>query len=263
MRNADKKIIVVIPARMASTRLANKPMLDILGIPMIEHVYRRSKLSSLASDVVVATCDKEIFDHIQAIGGKAVMTKDIYDRSTDRIKECVETLERDGDEIDIVVNVGGDEPMIFPEMIDAVINPLLLDQELVTSNLIAEIKSENEFNDHNVVKCVFDCNEYAMYFSREPIPSVIKASGEVKKYKQLSVITFTRDFLFVYSGLPQTPCERAESVDMMRVLEHGYKTKVVKTEYQTFSVDTQEDYALVKGLLEDDPLLQEYMLPKK
>ena len=252
-------VIIVIPARMGSSRLPNKPMLDILGKPMIEHVYLRAGLSTLASDVVVATCDRKIHDHIQAIGGKAVMTKDIYDRSTDRIKECVETLERDGEEIDIVINVGGDEPMIFPEMIDAVINPLLLDPELVTSNLIAEIRSENEFNDHNVVKCVFDCNEYAMYFSREPIPSVIKSSGEVKKYKQLSVIAFTRDFLFIYSGLLQTPCEKVESVDMMRVLEHGYKTKIVRTEYQTFSVDTQEDYAVVKRLMEDDPILHKYI----
>ena len=258
-RKRMRKVIIVIPARMGSSRLPNKPMLDILGKPMIEHVYLRAGLSRLASDVVVATCDREIHDHIQAIGGKAVMTKDIYDRCTDRIKECVETLERDGDGIDIVVNVGGDEPMIFPEMVDAAINPLLSDPELYTSNLIAEIKSEKEFNDHNVVKCVFDCNEYAMYFSREPIPSVIKASGEVKKYKQLSVIAFTRDFLFIYSGLPQTPCERAESVDMMRVLEHGYRTKVVRTEYQTFSVDTQEDYTIVTRLMEDDPILHKYI----
>ena len=260
MRTIDNnKITVVIPARLASTRLPNKPMLDILGKPMIEHVYHRAKLSSLAADVVVATCDSQIYDHINGIGGKAVMTMDIYDRSTDRIEECVETLERDGEEIDIVINIGGDEPMIFPEMIDSVAQVLIDDSELVTSNLIAEIESDEEFADRNVVKCVFDCNEYAMYFSREPIPSVIMASGEAKKYRQLSVIAFTRDFLCTYSGLPQTPCEKAESVDMMRVLEHGYKTKVVRTEYQTFSVDTQEDYAMVKKLMEHDPILHKYI----
>ena len=244
---------------MASTRLPGKPMLDIFGKPMIEHVYHRSKLSNLTSDVVVATCDEVVYRHILGIGGKAVMTKDTYDRSTDRIKECVEILEGIGQDIDIVVNVGGDEPMIVPEMIDNAIQPLLDDAELVTSNLIAKIDNKAEFNDSNVVKCVFDVNNYAMYFSRESIPSSIKASDEVIRYKQLSIIPFTRDFLFTYSMLPQTPCERAESVDMMRVLEHGYRIKIVVTEHQTFSVDTERDYVLVKELMKDDPLLPMYM----
>jgi len=243
---------------MASTRLANKPMLDIFGKPMIEHVYHRAKLSNLASDVIVATCDETIYEHVLGIGGKAVMTKDNYDRSTDRIKECVEILERMGEDIDIVVNVGGDEPMIVPEMIDAAIQPLLEDTELVTSNLVAVIGNEEELKDSNVVKCVFDVHNYAMYFSREPIPSSVKSSNEVTRYKQLSIIPFTRDFLFTYSGLLQTPCEKAESVDMMRVLEHGYRVKIVVTEHQTFSVDTEEDYMLVKGLMKGDPFLPEY-----
>ena len=234
-------------------------MLDILGKPMIEHVYHRAKLSAFVSEVVVATCDKVIYDHILGIGGKAVMTKDNYDRSTDRIKECVETMENDGEHIDIVVNVGGDEPMIMPEMIDAAIQPLLEDTELVTSNLVAAIGNEEEIKDQNVVKCVFDVNHYAMYFSREPIPSSVKASNKVIRYKQLSIIPFTREFLFTYSGLQQTPCEKAESVDMMRVLENGYRIKIVVTNHQTYSVDTEKDYELVKGLMKDDPLLPRYM----
>ena len=259
MPRLKKRVVIVIPARMASTRLTGKPMLDILGKPMIEHVYHRAKLSALASDVVVTTCDDVVYNHIQSIGGNAVMTKDIYDRSTDRIKECVEILEKKGNEIGIVVNVGGDEPMIVPEMIDAAIQPLLEDAELVTSNMVASIGNEEEIKDPNVVKCVFDVHNYAMYFSRESIPSSIKAANEVVRYKQLSIIPFTRDFLFTYSMLPQTPCERAESVDMMRVLEHGYRIKIVVTEHQTFSVDTERDYVLVKELMKDDPLFPMYM----
>jgi 3-deoxy-manno-octulosonate cytidylyltransferase (CMP-KDO synthetase) len=244
---------------MASTRLPGKPMLDILGMPMIEHVYHRTRLSVLAAEVVVATCDHEIHDHIVEIGGKAVMTRDVYDRSTDRIKECVETLEGRGETIDIVVNVGGDEPMVLPEMIDASVEPMLDDSKLVTANLVSEIKSDKEFEDRNVVKCVFDLNSYALCFSREPIPCRFKEFEGVRRYKQLSVIPFTRDFLFTYSGLPETPCERAESIDMMRVLEHGFKIKMVETSYETFSVDTDEDLEAVRRLMRDDPTVQKYL----
>lgn len=254
-----RRTIVVIPARMASTRLPGKPMLDILERPMIEHVYRRAKLSAHAADVVVATCDYEIYNHIVSIGGKAVMTRDVYDRSTDRIAECVETLERMGEAIDIVVNVGGDEPMVLPEMIDASVEPLLDDPELVTANLVSEIRTDQEFEDRNVVKCVFDLNSFALYFSREPIPCRFKTYQGVRRFKQLSVIPFRKDFLFTYSRLAATPCERAESIDMMRVLEHGYKIKVVETSCETFSVDTEEDLEAVRRLMRDDPIVQKYL----
>lgn len=245
---------------MASTRFPGKPLAKILGVPMIGHVYYRTRMSKTLDETYVATCDQEIVDYVKSIGGKAIMTAATHERCTDRIAEATEKIiAATGREVDIVVNVQGDEPMIFPEMIDEVVRPMLEDASLATTNLMAKIKSPGEYEDPNVVKVVVDRNNDALYLSREPIPSKKKAPGPVPAWKQLGVITFRRDFLFKFNKLEPTPLEIIESVDMLRAMEHGYKVRMVPTEYETFGVDTPQNLQSVEERMKKDPLAGKYL----
>jgi len=253
------KVIGIIPARMASSRFPGKPMAKILGIPMIGHVYLRSKMSQTLDEVYVATCDTEVSDYVKSIGGKAIMTSDVHERCTDRIAEAVNKIEAKSDShVDIVVNIQGDEPMVLPEMIDEAVEPMLADKSIVTTNLMAAIKTRHEHEDPNEVKVVVDKDNYALYFSREPIPSRKKGAIEIPMLKQVCVIPFRRDFLFQYTQLEPTPLEKIESIDMLRAMEHGYRVKMVLTRYETFSVDTPDDLLFVEKHMRRDPLLKKY-----
>lgn len=259
MSKTDLNIVAVIPARMASSRFPNKPMALISGMPMIGHVYLRCAMSELLDDVYVATCDKEIFDYIESIGGKAVMTKDTHTRASDRCAEALHKIEEQtGRKVDIMPMIQGDEPMIRPEMIDEAIQPLLEDTELPISNLMTEIKTKEEQENKNRVKVVVDRNDYAMYFSREPIPSWKMGNPVERMLCQTGIILFRRDFLFQYLEMEQTPLEIAESVDMLRVLENGYKIKMVLTEDVTVGVDTPADLEDASKAMEQDPLFPKY-----
>ena len=247
------KIIGIIPARMASTRFPGKPMKKINGTPMIGHVYNRSKMAKILDEVYVATCDKEIHDYIESIGGKAIMTADTHKRASDRSAEALEIIEKTNNEkIDIIVMLQGDEPMIVPEMIEASIQPLINDSSIGAVNLMAEIQSEEEWNDPNEVKVVVDKNNNALYFSREPIPSNKKYEGKIKAYKQVCIIPFTREGLKNYLSLAETTLEKIESVDMNRILEHGYTVKMVFTKHNTYAVDTINDLIKVEQLMVDN-----------
>ena len=244
-------IIALIPARMGSSRFPGKPMVKILGKPMIGHVYERVSQSSLLNLTAVATCDQEIFDYIVSIGGVAVMTKDTYERASDRCAEALEKLEKlNNTKYDIVVMVQGDEPMTHPDMIAEAIQPMLDDSEVQVVNLLGEIVDHNEFEDRNCIKVVCDLNLNAMYFSREPIPTRSKLAN-VPMGKQVCVIPFRRDYLIEYTQLAPTPLEIVESVDMMRILEHGMKVRMTPTKYNTQSVDTPADLEKVVRLMED------------
>ncbi len=252
-------IIGIIPARMGSSRFPGKPLAKIQGIPMVGHVYLRSKMSKTLDEVYVATCDTEIHDYIESVGGQAVMTSDSHERCTDRIAEATEKIESmTGSKVDIVVNIQGDEPMIYPEMIDEALEPMLSDDALVTSNLMGTIKTLEEHEDPNTVKVVVDNNDYALYFSREPIPSRKKSVIDVSAFKQVAVIPFRRDFLFTFNHLEPTPLEQIESVDMLRAKEHGYNIKMVLTSYETYGVDTPDDLRFVEEYMKDDPLISRY-----
>lgn len=253
-------IVGIIPARLASSRFPGKPMADILEIPMIGHCYKRSKLSNILNNVYVATCDNEIFDYIESIGGNAIMTADTHERASDRTSEALLKIEEmTGERVDIVVMLQGDEPMITPEMISTAVKPLVDSNEIKVSNLYAKIKLVEEFEDPNEVKVVIDKNEFALYFSREPIPSRKKGISQVPMYKQICIIPFERDFLIQYNSLEQTPLEIIESVDMMRILENGMKVKMVYTENESYSVDTKEDLMHVIEIMKNDPLLKKYL----
>lgn len=253
-------IIGIIPARMESSRFPGKPLAKINDIPMIGHVYFRSKMSSLLDDVYVATCNEEIKEYISSINGKTIMTSNKHKRASDRIAEALIKIEDNlGKKIDIVVMIQGDEPMIFPDMIDEAIKPFLEDQSIVVSNLMALIKTKTEHEDPNEVKVVIDRNNFALYFSREPIPSNKKESNDEYMLKQVCIIPFARDFLIKFNKLEPTPLEIIESVDMMRVLEHGYKVKMIPTSYNTYSVDTIDDLKKVEKLLNKDKLTKKYI----
>ena len=252
-------IIGIIPARMGSSRFPGKPLAKICNMSMIEHVYRRCILSGTLSDVYVATCDNEIMEAVEAFGGKAVMTKDTHERASDRVAEAMLKVEEEkGEKVDILVMIQGDEPMVTPGMIDESVKPLLDDESIKVSNLLAPIKTAKEHDDPNEIKVVVDQNNFALYFSREPIPSRMRSGENIPMNKQVCVIPFKRDYLLEFNSLDQTPLEIAESVDMMRVLEYGGKVKMVPTTFETFSVDTEEDLKRVEKLMETDKLYLQY-----
>jgi 3-deoxy-manno-octulosonate cytidylyltransferase (CMP-KDO synthetase) len=254
------KIIGIIPARLASSRLPNKPMADILGMPMIGHVYFRSKMSEIIDEVYVATCDKEIYDYISEIGGKAVMTADTHERASDRTAEALLKIENEsGKKVDIVVMIQGDEPMVTPEMISAAVQPLLEDDSLNISNLMEAMQTQSEHEDPAEVKVVVDKMSNALYFSREPIPSRKKGANSIPMLKQVCIIPFRRDFLLEYNSMEQTPLEIIESVDMNRLLENGLPIRMVMRFEETFSVDTIADLNNVNKRMKNDLLLKKYM----
>ena len=243
-------IIGIIPARMASTRFHGKPLQKILGKAMIYHVYRKSKMAGILNEVYIATCDKEIEDYCRKNRMNVIMTKDSHTRASDRVAEAMLKLEnKNNKEIDIVVMIQGDEPMIYPEMIDEAVKPMLKDRGVEVVNLMASLRSFEEHEDPNEVKVVVDKANFALYFSREPIPSSKKGAEKPPIYKQVCVIPFRRDFLIKFNALTQTSLEIAESVDMLRVLEHGHKVKMVLTKFVTYSVDTIDDLRKVEKLM--------------
>lgn len=253
-------IIGIIPARMASSRFPGKPMAKICGIPMIGHVYFRSKMSKTLDEVYVATCDGEIADYAQAIGAKAIMTKDTHERASDRTAEAMLKIEeQESMETDIVVMIQGDEPMVLPEMIDEAVQPMLNEDSIQVTNLMAPIESKEEHGDPNIVKVVVDRAGSAMYFSREPIPSWRKGATKLPTFKQVAIIPFTREFLLIFNALSPTPLEIAESVDMLRLLENGHKIKMVESKLKTYAVDTIEDLRKVENLMKSDTLLSKYI----
>lgn len=252
-------IVGIIPARMASSRFPGKPLKKICSIPMVGHVYFRSKMCKMLNEVYVATCDKEIEGYITSIGGKAIMTANSHERASDRVVEAMIKIEKENRErVDIVVMVQGDEPMIYPYMIEEAVKPMYDDENILVTNLMGEIKTTEEFEDPNEVKVVVDKYNNALYFSREPIPSRKKGAKIVPMFKQICIIPFRRDFLLNFNALDPTPLEIIESVDMMRVLENGYKVKMVLTDARTYSVDTPEDIAFVDSLMKDDVLIKKY-----
>lgn len=225
-------------------------MAPILGKPMIGHVYERVAKSPMLTLTAVATCDKEIFDYVESIGGVAVMTGNEHERATDRCAEALVALERaNNTTYDIIVMVQGDEPMTHPDMIAEAVQPLIDHADVQVTNLLGKIKDAAEFEDRNCIKVVCDLQLNAMYFSREPIPTRCKVD-QIPMGKQVCVIPFRRQFLLDYTKLAPTPLEIVESVDMMRVLEHGMRVRMAPTRHDTQAVDTPADLKKVQGLMQ-------------
>ena len=248
-------IIAIVPARMGSSRFPGKPLADIHGLPMVGHVALRTAMCPLLSATYIATCDQEIMDFAASKGIKAVMTADTHEHCSDRTAEALLAIEAElGLRADIVVMVQGDEPMVTPGMIEAAIKPMLEEPELQVVNLMGDLADEAEFEDPSEVKVVTDPKGNALYFSREPIPSRKKTKEAVPMKKQVCIIPFRRDYLLTFNSLPESPLERLESVDMLRVLENGESVRMVPIRERNLSVDTPEDLRRVRELMADDPL---------
>ena len=245
------RIVGIIPARMASSRFPGKPLALILGKPMIEHVYRRAKMCNQLEDVFVATCDNEIKVAVETFGGKVIMTSAAHERASDRVAEAAGDLVAD-----VVVMVQGDEPMITADMIEAALEPILNDATVGCVNLIRRVTSGNEFRDPNTIKVVMNLKGDALYFSRAPIPAVnVDDPGSVI-YKQVCVIPFRSSVLREFASLSPSPLEQSESIDMLRLMEHGHRVRLVETDVDSHAVDTPEDLRLVERLMRDGSLTE-------
>ncbi|MEI6155242.1 MAG: 3-deoxy-manno-octulosonate cytidylyltransferase [Deltaproteobacteria bacterium] len=250
------KVVVGIPVRMSSTRYPGKPLCDILGKPMIEHVYRRCAQSKYATDLFVAACDEPIKQCVEAFGGTVIMTDPDIQRPGLRVAAAAETLGLQDE--DIIVVVQGDEPLVHPDMIDLAIQPLLDEADIFVSNLCGELVEE-EWTDPGEIKVVCDLRMNAMYMSRSPIPSVAHEEQRCTWWKQVCVMPFRWHFMKKFNHeLNPTPLELQESVEMIRALQHGYKVRMVPSPYISKSVDTDADRQKAEDLMLIDPIYQSY-----
>tara|TARA_B110000263_G_scaffold221895_1_gene210646 strand:+ start:151 stop:921 length:771 start_codon:yes stop_codon:yes gene_type:complete len=253
------KVLGIIPARMASSRFPNKPMALICGMPMIEHIYRRSLFSKHLHEVYVATCDKKILDYVTSIGGKTVLTNDIHERATERSAEALDLIQKlNNEKYDLVIMIQGDEPLIMPEMIDSLIKVMKSDKSLEVANLMQELKNQDDIKNPNIVKVVKNKDDIALYFSREPIPSAKNYNDEFSSYKQLGLIGFTNKSIIDFIKLKPTNLEIIESIDMNRFIENHYKIKMVLTTLSSDGVDTAEDCVKANLLMKSDKLFPIY-----
>jgi 3-deoxy-manno-octulosonate cytidylyltransferase (CMP-KDO synthetase) len=239
---------------MASTRFPGKPLVDICGKTMIEHVWRRVKLNKNISDIYIAACDREVKGAAERFGAKVIMTSDKHSRCTDRIAEACQKLDAQGAGFDIVLNIQGDEPLLNPETLDLLIKPFLEEKDISCVNLIETLETEEEINSYNNVKAIFDQQGFAMYFSRLPVPNGLKN----KHYKQLGLYGLTREMALGYSKMKETPLEIAESDDMLRFIENGIKVKVILSPYKTKGVDTPGDHKVITKIMEADSIFRRY-----
>ena len=239
-------VTAVIPARMASSRYPGKPLVAIAGMPMVEHVRRRTLLAGV-DHVVVATCDESIMAAIAREGGRALMTKDTHERCTDRVQEAMESLPGD-----VVAMVQGDEPLLVPEAVRMVTRPLIDDPSLDVVNLLSPLESDADYRNPNIVKAVCNLRGDVMHLTRAAVPH-FREKVQVPVYRQTGIMGFRASFLHRYSKLSETALERAESVDMLRVLEHGIRILGVVADYVTLGVDRPGDVGLIEAALRDMP----------
>ena len=251
-----KRIICIIPARLGSYRFRDKPFVDICGKSMLEHVYKRAALCNMLDEVYVATPNQEIMDHVKNFGGNAVMTSSDHESGTDRIAEVV----RDRG-CEIVVNVQGDEPLIPPENIDRIVRPLLEGALESTITLKILIKTHDELMDRNITKVVVDSSGSALYFSKAPIPwnrdewgdgAMQNSSFDPLKpfwYKHIGLYAYRKKFLMEFEGLPESGLEKIEKLEQLRILESGFKIKVVETDLDSIGVDCEADLVKIEKRL--------------
>ncbi len=241
-------IVGVIPARYASTRLPGKPLVDILGKPMIQRTYESAAKSSLLNRLIIATDDKRIFNACRSFGAEVVMTPDTLQTGSDRIAFVVQDIF----DADIVVNIQGDESFIPGTMIDQAIEPLLIDENVEVSTLVRRITSFEDLSSTATVKVVFDMHNDALYFSRSIIPfgrdynTPREAFSNEVYYKHIGLYVYRKKTLLKFTKTPQGELERIEKLEQLRLLENRIKIKVVETEYESLSVDTPEDLEFVR-----------------
>lgn len=244
----SSKIIGVIPARYGSTRLEAKPLVDLWGKPLIYYVYKQAKKCKLLSEVIVATDNEQIVKAVKSFGGKAMMTSLSCQSGTDRMAEVAIRVKGD-----IFVNIQGDEPFMNPKTIEESVRALLNDKnkEAMVSTAMIELKDKEEINNPNVVKVVVDKDGFALYFSRSPIPFVRNKIKDTRFFKHLGIYVYRKDFLLKFAKMKPTVLQQTESLEQLKVLENGYKIKVVETEFDSIGIDTEEDLNKARRILKD------------
>ncbi len=244
------KICAIIPARYPSTRFPGKPLALIAGKPMIQHACERAMACPELSEVYVATDDARIADCVAGFGGKAVLTSDHHRSGTDRIAEAARGLGLMDE--DIVVNVQGDQPSFHPSVVTDLVSPLVEDASIPMSTLKCKIREGSDLHNPNHVKVVSDRQGFALYFSRYPIPFCRDGETAGNHYKHLGFYCFRMGFLKSFSGLSEGTLESLEKLEQLRVLEHGFKIKVVETLHDSIEVDVPEDIGKVEASLRSD-----------
>jgi 3-deoxy-manno-octulosonate cytidylyltransferase (CMP-KDO synthetase) len=243
-------VLAVVPARYGSTRFPGKPLAPIAGRPMIQHVVERVRLAKLVSRVVVATDDQRIKSAVEAFGGEAILTRADHANGTDRVAEVAAHVTAQ-----IYVNVQGDEPLIDPGTVDAVIAAMLEDESVQIATPCVAIEEPKDIMDPNVVKVVRDFDGNGIYFSRAPIPWVRDTNASVKAqhWKHLGLYAYRREALLEYQTLPPGELERIEQLEQLRWLENGFRIRVAETDYDAVSVDVPSDIERVEKLLRAGP----------
>ena len=249
MTKQKTEVIAIIPARYESNRFRGKPLATIAGKPMIQHVVERAQAVKILSRVVVATDDSRIAQCVEEFGGECVMTRNNHVSGSDRLAEAAEILKIS--EHDVVVNIQGDQPLFPAEVVELVAQPLLDDPALPMSTLIYKIIRPEEIQDPNHVKTVFDKDNFALYFSRSPIPFQRNPDEKIKPtyYKHLGFYAYRKGFLLSFVALPEGEWEKFEKLEQLRALEYGYKIKVTVTRHDSIEVDTPEDLLRVEKFL--------------
>ena len=248
------KKIVVIPARLNSSRLPNKVLLELKGKTVVQRVYEQCKKATNIDEVYIATDSVEVKKSCETFTSNIIMTKDTHESGTDRIAESVENIE-----CDVVINVQGDEPFIDPNLIDELANSFE-NSDTQMASAMHKIRYVDELKNHNVVKVTVDKNSEALYFSRSIIPhhrddweSLLCHHETIPEplrfFRHLGIYGYTKEFLVEYSKMEPTYLERLEKLEQLRVLENGYKIKMIETEYNSIGIDTQEDYKKALELL--------------
>lgn len=235
------KILCVIPSRIASTRIQRKPLLPIQGKPMIQWVYENASRCNVLTDVIVATDNDEIASVIHRIGGKTVMTDPNLLTGSDRVAAVAEQFP----EMDVIINLQGDEPFIKPRMLEQLVQPYLSGESPDMTTLAYPLDMKTKYQDPGSVKVITDLKGNAIYFSRAPIP-YFRTQEKAPVYNHMGLYAFRRDFLMIYQKLAQTPLEKTESLEQLRALEHGYKIRVCLTEEKTLEINTPEEYELAQ-----------------
>ena len=230
----------IIPARYGSTRFEGKLLADFCGKPVIQHTWENAKKSNSIDDLIIATDDKRIYNTAKGFGANVVYTSVAHKSGSDRLTEVAASIDAR-----IIVNIQADEPLLHPSMIDDVTGAILKDNALVMATLCNRIKNAAEIHDPSVVKVVFDRNGFALYFSRSSIPYERMGSDDklqiIDYYKHIGIYAYAKDFLFTFKSLPQSRLEKTEKLEQLRVMENGYRIKVIETKFDTIGIDTPED----------------------
>ncbi len=244
-------VIGVIPARYSSVRFEGKVLAKIAGKPMIQHVWERARAAKLLDALIVACDDERVAAVARGFGAEVVLTAKAHASGTDRIIEVVNPLD-----VRVVINIQGDEPLVHPLMINSVAESLLNDTSLSMATLMKRIENPEELTDPNVVKVVTDKNGFALFFSRTLIPCLAPTSTvkDPVYYKHIGLYGYTKDFLFTFRNLAESSLEKTEKLEQLRVLQEGYRIKVLETKFETVGVDTPADLERVKAVLKEQAL---------